>query len=958
QAVTALAHAFVHGADVDWPALFAPHDPQRVALPTYPFQRERYWLEPVSAGDVSSAGLSETGHPLLAAAVELPDGGLVLTGRISLSSHPWLTGHTVLGSVLLPGAAFVELALTAGRRAGCPRVEDLVLSAPLVVPRTGAVQLQVVVEAPGEDGGRAVAVYSRSAFDEDDAEWTQHVAGSLSAAEPAPGPGFAWPPADGALERDLTGLYEGLAERGYVYGPVFQGLSRLWQEGEAIVATVELPTQQPGAAGDFVAHPALLDAVVHPLLPGVVDDERPAGLPFAWSGVSVHATGATRVRVRIAPVGPDTVSLHMVDEGGRTVARIDALTWRAVEAGSVRSVGHRSLYEVAWNQVELPGGGDTGSWTVLGAPRPGSPRHAADLASLRAGLDGGEPLPPVVLAPLAAGGPADGPAVVGDALELVQEWLADQRFTRARLVVVTTGAAGPDPEDLSGAAALGLLKSAQTEHPDRLVLVDVDDLDEAWPLLPGAVASGEPQLVLRSGTALVPRVVRAAAGDGDARVPFPTEGTTLITGGTGVLGGLLARHLVGTHGVRRLLLAGRRGPDAPGAAELVTELKELGAEVVDMVACDVTDRTELAELLAEVPAAHPLTAVLHLAGVADDGVIDSLDRRRTADVLAPKALSAWHLHELTRDLELSAFVLFSSVAATFGAPGQGNYAAANAYLDALALHRRSLGLPAQALSWGLWARESGITGRLTDSDLRRLARAGVVALDDATGLDLFDAALAAGRPWLLPMRLDTKALRAQGEALPAVLRGLVAAARRSGGPAGAPAENLVEVLARTAPEDRDRLVEETVYREIAVVLGHAGADGLDRDRTFAELGFDSLTAVDLRNRLTALAGRRLPATLAFDYPTPTALVGYLRAELRAEVSPGHPVLDRLDELEAELATAELDAETRAEAAERLGALLSAWTGDAEAARAAGRLADASADEVYDFVSRELGISLN
>ncbi|MFE4517757.1 beta-ketoacyl synthase N-terminal-like domain-containing protein [Kitasatospora sp. NPDC056783] len=961
QVVTALAHAFVHGVDVDWPALFASYGPRRIDLPTYPFQRERYWLEPVSAGGVSSAGLSEAGHPLLAAAVELPDGGLVLTGRISLSTHPWLTGHTVLGSVLLPGAAFVELALTAGRRVGCPRVEDLVLTAPLVVPRTGAVQLQVVVEAPGEDGTRAVAVYSRPAADEDDAEWTEHVAGSLSAAEPAPGAGFAWPPADSAVERDLTGLYEGLTKRGYAYGPVFQGLTRLWQDGETIVAAIELPTQQPGAAGDFVAHPALLDAVVHPLLPGVLDDERPAGLPFAWSGVSVHATGATRVRVRIAPVGPETVSLHMVDEGGRTVARIDALTWRAVETGAVRAAGHRSLYEVTWNQVELPTGGDAGSWTVLGAARSEVPGHAADLAALRSRLDGGEPVPHVVLAPLAAGdptgGPADGAGAVGDALELVQEWLADQRFTRSRLVVVTTGAAGPNPADLAGAAARGLLKSAQTEHPDRLVLVDVDDLDAAWPLLPGAVASGEPQLALRSGVALVPRVVRSAAGDGEAR-PFPTEGTTLITGGTGVLGGLLARHLVGTHGVRRLLLAGRRGPDAPGAAELVTELKELGAEVVDMAACDVTDRAALAELLAEVPAAYPLTAVLHLAGVADDGVIDSLDRRRVADVLAPKALSAWHLHELTRDLELSAFVLFSSVAATFGAPGQGNYAAANAYLDALALHRRSLGLPAQALAWGLWARESGITGRLGDADLRRLARAGVLALDDATGLDLFDAALAAGRPWLLPMRLDTKALRAQGEALPAVLRGLVGTARRTGGTAGAPAESLVELLARTAPEDRDRLVEETVCREIAVVLGHAGVDGFDRDRTFAELGFDSLTAVDLRNRLTALAGRRLPATLAFDYPTPTALVGYLRAELRTEVSQGHPVLDRLGELEAELAAVELDAAVRAEAAERLGALLSAWTGDAEAARAAGRLADASADEVYDFVSRELGISLN
>ncbi|MFJ9953653.1 type I polyketide synthase, partial [Kitasatospora sp. NPDC091207] len=926
----------------------------RVELPTYAFQRERYWLEPV-AGDVASAGLTDAVHPLLAAVVELPDGGTVLTGRISLGTHPWLTGHTVLGSVLLPGAAFVELALTAGRRVGCPRLEELVLAAPLVLPRSGAVQLQVVVEAPDGSGGRAVAVYSRPAADDADPEWTRHVTGSLGVGEADPGAGFDRPDGD-AAERDLTFLYEGLAERGYDYGPVFQGLRRLWQSGDEVVAEIELPAGRPGAAGDYVLHPALLDAVVHPLLPGVVDDERGAGLPFAWSGVSVFAPGTSRLWVRIAPVGPDTVSLHMVDEGGRTVARIDSLTWREVSADAVRSTGHESLFAVVWQPVE-PASGDTASWAVLGAPRAELPVHYADVAALGAALDAGAPLPSVVLAPLAAGDAADPSATVGDALELAQAWLADERLSGARLVVVTTGAAGPDPADLAGAAAWGLLRSAQTEHPDRLVLVDVDDLDRALPLLPGAVASGEPQLALRAGAVLVPRVVRPAAGESDP-VPFPATGTTLITGGTGVLGGMFARHLVGAHGVRRLLLAGRRGPDGPGVAELVRELRESGAEV-DVVACDVTDRAALAGLLAAVPAEHPLTAVLHLAGVADDGVIGSLTRHRVAEVLAPKADTARHLHELTLDLDLSAFVVFSSVAATFGAPGQGNYAAANGYLDALALYRRARGLPALALSWGLWARESGITGRLGAADLRRLARAGVIALDDATGLDLFDAALATGRPWLLPMRLDTKALRAQGEALPAVLRGLAGRPRRAGATAGTPGESLVDLLARTAPEDRDRLIDDVVCREIAVVLGHAGADGLDRDRTFAELGFDSLTAVDLRNRLTALAGRRLPATLAFDYPTPTALVAYLRTELRDRAPDiGHPVLDRLEALEAATGTADLDASTRGQAVERLRALLSRWTADTEAAQVTERLADASADEVYDFVTRELGISLS
>ncbi|MGW6741580.1 acyltransferase domain-containing protein [Streptomyces sp. NPDC055025] len=957
QALNALAHAFVHGAEVDWAGLFTGQAPQRVPLPTYPFERQRYWLEP-AAGDVSSAGQSDAGHPLLAAVVELPDGGTLLTGRISLGTHPWLAGHAVLGSVLLPGSAFVELVMAAGRRVGCPRVEELVLVAPLLVPRSGAVQLRVVVDAPDEAGGRAVAVYSRSASDEADPEWTQHMTGSLGTVDADPRAAFEWPAAD-ATECDLTGLYEGLADRGYDYGPVFQGLRRLWKRDDEVFAELELPTKQPGGTGDFVLHPALLDAAVHPLLPGVVDDERAAGLPFAWSGVSVFASGTARVRVRIAPVGPDTVSLHMADDAGRAVATIDSLAWRAVSAADVRTGHHESLFEVVWNPAESREG-DARSWVVLGASRAEWPALLSasypDVSALRAALDSGDAVPSVVLAPLAAGDPGEASATVGDALELVREWLADERLTQARLVVVTTGAAGPDVADLAGAAAWGLLRSAQTEHPDRLVLVDIDDLDAAWPLLPGALASGEPQLALRGGVALVPRVVRLPVEVGDP-VLFPVAGTTLITGGTGVLGGMFARHLVQAHGVRRLLLAGRRGPDAPGVTELVLNMRELGAEV-EVVACDVADRAELAALLDGISAEHPLTAVLHLAGVSDDGVVDALNRQRVDDVLAPKSDTAWHLHELTRDLDLSAFVMFSSVAATFGAAGQGNYAAANGYLDALALHRRAQGLPALALSWGLWARESGITGRLGEGDLRRLARAGIVALDDATGFDLFDVALATGRPWVLPMRLDTKALRAQGGALPPVLRGLVHTPRRPGAAAGAVGETLVDRLVRTAPEDRDRLIEDAVCHEIAVVLGHVGSESLDKERTFAELGFDSLTAVDLRNRLTGMAGRRLSATVVFDYPTPTALVGHLRAELRADALDGHPVLDRLGELEAAMATAAPDPATRTRAAERLRALLSQWTADTEAGQVTEKLADASADEVYDFVTKELGISLN
>ncbi|WP_188307023.1 type I polyketide synthase, partial [Streptomyces sp. CBMA123] len=915
-------------------------------------------------------------------------------------------------------------------------------------------------------------------------------------------------------------------------------------------------------------------------------------------GVTLHAAGATALRVTLTPAGPDTVSVEMADPTGRPVAAIEALAVRPLAQAALdpaARVAREALFHVDWPALTLPEPGPAPArWSVLGEP----PAHAAALAGAGitftdeadvtlVGLTGDDPL-----------------AALERALAVLQDWLADDR-PDTTLLVTTRRAVAADPaedvHDLPAAAVHGLVRSAQSEHPGRIVLADLDDDPASWHALPAALATGEPRLALRHGAAHAPRLARAhtaeplpvpdgpwrldirtkgtvdnlellpspdtaapleagevrievhaaglnfrdvlnslgmypggarflgseaagvvrelgpgvtglavgdrvlgmvpggfgplavtdhrllarvprgwtfaqaasvpvvfltayyalrdladlqrgerllvhaatggvgmaatqlarlwgaevygtaseakqhllradglpdtaiassrtldfeerfrtatggagvdvvlnslageyidaslrllgpggrliemgrtdvrdaeevAAAHGGARYqafvlqeagperigqmladlvelfeqgalrplpltcwdvtrareafrymaqarhtgkivltvprPWAADGTVLITGGTGTLGAELARHLVTARGVRHLLLAGRSGPDAPGAAALTEELTALGAEVT-VAACDAADREALAALLAAVSAEHPLTAVVHAAGLLDDGVVEGLTPDRLAAVLRPKADAARHLHELTRGLDLADLVLFSSAAGVFGSPGQGNYAAANAWLDALAQHRRVAGLPTTALAWGLWAQASTMTAHLGATDRARAEQSGALTLSTPDGLALFDAALADHRALLVPVRLDTAALRARGAAeLPSLLRTLLRSsvgtpARRTAQSAQA-ADGLRARLAGLTAADRTAALLDLVNGCTAAVLGHSPADQVHAARTFRELGLDSLTAVELRNRLNTATGLRLPATLVFDHPTPGALAGHL-----------------------------------------------------------------------------------
>ncbi|MGX7673925.1 type I polyketide synthase [Plantactinospora sp. DSM 117369] len=889
----ALARAYARGVAVDWQVLLAGADPVPVDLPTYAFQRQRYWLrDPGSPAGLAAAGLAPTDHPMLGAAIALADSDrYLLTGRLALDGHPWLADHALRDTPVLPGAAIVELVMRAGDRVGGTRVEELTLRAPLLLPEDRAVQVQLALDAPDDTGRRPVTVHSRTEDAEPDQPWTCHATGVLAPPETATSPEpSVWPPAD-ARPVDLAGFYERAAGSGLAYGPAFQCLRAAWRRGDEVFTEVALTADQVENASRYGVHPALLDAALHGA--ALLGDAAPTGLPFEWRGVSMHANGPSALRVRLTP-STGGLSLTLTDPAGQPVATVESLTVREIPADQMpAALGVDSIYEVDWPVLATLSGALHGGWAALGpvgedpdTEPSGDVVAYHDLPALGAAVDAGRAVPDHVLAVLPDPG-ADLRAGVRSAthhaLELIQSWLADERFAGSRLVIVTRSAvyAGADdgPPSPALAAVWGLARSAQAESPDRVILVDVDGTPESDRAITAAVATGEPQLAIRAGVVHTPRLRRVTASPDPSTLDPATadpDGTVLVTGASGMLGGLVARRLVSHHGVRHLLLASRRGADADGAAELVAALSAEGA-TVSVVACDVSDRSAVAGLLDRIPQAHPLTMVVHTAGVLDDGVLSALTPQRVDAVLGAKVDGAIHLHELTRDHELAAFVLFSSAAATLGSPGQGNYASANAFLDALALHRRRLGLTGTSVAWGPWTATGGMLGQVSPADLVRMGRAGLVPFDTEQGLARFDAVLALPVPVPVPVRLDLVRLReiAASIGVPEILRRLVGTPVRRTAATDGGRGSLAARLVGLPDTEQRRTVLELVREQAARTLGHPSGDLIDADRAFRELGFDSLTGIELRNRLGASTGLRLPATLVFDYPLPATLADHL-----------------------------------------------------------------------------------
>ncbi|WP_413811819.1 SDR family NAD(P)-dependent oxidoreductase [Streptomyces sp. OE57] len=1248
RVLTSLAEAYVRGVPVDWSALLG-NVPAHAAmdLPTYAFQRQHYWLGRRGGSvDATALGLVGAEHPLLGAVTELPEsGGLLFTSRLSLRTHPWLGDHTAAGTVLLPGAAFVELAVRAGDEVGCGAVEELVVEAPLRLPERDGVQLRVSVGAADDSGRRPVAVHSRGQDGDTDTPWTRHISGTLAQDTPddLDADLTQWPPTGAVAvpEERVRGIYEELEASGYGYGPAFRGLRAVWTRGDEIYAEVALPEELSAEATAFGLHPALLDAALHATaVRDRTDDQTGPTLPFAYRGVSLHASGASALRVRITPNGKEGVGLRLADPSGAAVAVVESLVSRPMPAALLDAAARTStdrMFLVGWEELRV----DTADVPLDTV----SVHTAQDVRQLATRADAPVAAPPVLRYEIGTDdavaddiSAARAHELPGQVLDVLRTWLTEPTLEDSRLLVLTRRAVrvrDSDPIDPAVAAAWGLVGTAQSENPGRILLLDLDYAPastEALPtLLPALLAGDEPQLALRAGVCHQRRLTRATADealvapegepawqlgtrgpgtfDGLALLPSPKalaplppghvrietraaglnfrdvlmalgmypgeisignegagvvtevgpgvtrfapgdrvmglfegaggpiavadcltlvhmperwsfeqaaavpcvfltayyglrdlarlergesvlihaaaggvgmaavqlarhwgaevygtagpakwdaartagvpdgrlansrtmefeqrflkmtggrgfdvvldalagdfvdaslrllprggrfiemgksdirdaeevgnqhpgvayrafdlaeaggeriqrmltelvdlfekgvltpppmtvwdvrrapaafrfmsraqhigknvftlprrldpDGTVLITGGTGSLGKVAARRLVTEHGVRNLVLTSRSGPQAAGATELERELTSLGARV-RIAACDVADRDALAGLLSSLPEDAPLTAVVHSAGALDDGVITALTRERLDMVFAPKVDAALHLHELTRHLDLAAFVLFSSAAGTLGSSGQGSYVAANAFLDALAHRRRAEGLPGISLGWGLWAQGAGVglTGHLTDADQRRMARGGVAGLSEDEGGALFDTALRMPQPVVLPMKLDLGALRAQGATtgpVPPLLRGLVRQGRRIARTA-ADLDAFTQRLTRATPEEQEQILLGLVCREAARVLGHASAHAIGPDLAFNEIGFDSLTAVELRNRLANHTGTRLPATLVFDYPTPTALMRHLRTKLCPDAPPERGLAGREEDLRRALASTPL-----------------------------------------------------
>jgi acyl transferase domain-containing protein/NAD(P)-dependent dehydrogenase (short-subunit alcohol dehydrogenase family)/acyl carrier protein len=941
--MAAVGEAYVQGHSIDWSGLRSPADSWHagsVELPTYPFERQRYWLPMEMGMEIGHARtasaekpatlVKDGGHPWISSVIETADGTVIMAGQLSIRSHPWLLDHQVQDTVLLPGTAFVELLLSAGREMGCAGIEELLLSEPLLLPMDGsAVQIQVSLGSADDQGSRSAAVFSRTVGGDG---WLRNAEGLLSgpngSAVVDPGAASTMPNPR-ALQAD--GLYELLSGMGYGYGEAFRGVRSGEHQGDRVRSRVALPAKALINHSGFAVHPALVDAALHAAVGCGLLGEANAGdiaVPFVFKGVrrGRETGGALNGReacyATATRVGPNAVTVTLTDEAGTVLLAIERVVVRELNLsrGARPDPDQAGLYKIEWDE---PAGADGAVsdclLCVVGAdegPLSALVRKAAlggiSVATLEEAImivTGSRRAWQVVLpCPVSGSGLLEQiHASAQRVLDMVQAWVQAEDLSDGVLLTFLTqdSIAVPGDENfgLADSAVWGMIRSAQSEHPGQFRVVDVGGtkpVDAA--ALKNALRRTNPQLAVRAGKVLEPRI--AAYQPSSSELVDVSTGTVVITGGTGTIGRAVAKHLAAQWGVGALTLLSRSGPQSPGTAELRAELERLGA-AVQVIAADVADPDDLRGALAEARSAHPIIGVVHAAGVLDDSIIANMTPDQLRTVLKSKVDSALNLDAATLDDKLRFFMLFSSLYTVLGAPGQANYAGANAFLDQFAAWRRSKGRPANAVAWGLWAQATGMTGHLDESDLLRLRRNGVGSFTVSEGLALFDTALTDGAASVIggrlafpdaeglddldvPLLLTTLAgrrakdsnngkrhrdkLRPASASQPSVLPVPEQRSREEG--EGGDGVLALLASAQTSGEQRVAGLLAIVKDCVAGLLGVKPGQ-VDARKSFYEMGFDSLKAMELRTRLKNRLKIRLDATVVFDYPTPEAIVAHL-----------------------------------------------------------------------------------
>lgn len=866
----ALARRWCRGEEVAWPAELTADDLPAEWVPAYPFAENVYWRLPEGFPG------RRLDHPILSSAIDLPSGEVLVVGSLSARVPAWVADHVIEGQVLYPGAGLIDLALTVGRVLDAPVLQELVIGDPLFLgDHTTHLQVRVGAEATN---GRTIEIWSQDAA----SEWHKHATGVLAIDSPVTYDSLLeWPPA-GAQMIDAERPYEELDRLGYHYGPAFRAFARGWSLGRTRWAEVELPSI--AATLGCTVPPALLDAAMHVAILNLSDRRSDSGplVPFVWNEVRVHAPVPNRVRVRVTEgSSADSLGLLVADGAGRPVLSVGSLLSRPLQDhASVTQPVADALFSVEWT----PWRGEVEAWN--------NGIRVIDCRVLEV---------------------SDEASQIERANQLLVRLLRELQEAKEEQVVVVTSRAfslreGEQPEP-AHAAVWGLCRAAEAEQPGTVRLVDLPPGVplESCGLIPLAEAAWA------EGQWWTPILAASTAQPCDP--PSLAGGPVLVTGGTGAIGAVLAEHLVERYGVTELVLASRRGPAAPGAAETVAALAAKGAQA-QTVAVDLTDEQQVRWLVDE----HQPVAVVHCAGIAGSQLMSELSEESLTRVLDAKARSAWLLHEATRDRELTAFVVISSAGGLVMAAGQGAYAAANVFCDSLVQLRRSQGLPATALAYGLWDLGHGMSAQLTDMDRLRLVTSGTPALSVDMALALFDAGLASPRAELVPLLVDREVLQqraASGASVNHLLSTLLPTPSQPASPAiPASTATLSEHLAGLPLPSRRRALADLVGMVAATVLRLPGAVVVSPTRPFDEMGFDSLSAVELRNELGKELGLRLPATLVFDHPTVNHMVGYLLEEMgllhEDEPAPFLSVAPDLssgtltDELDEDLATADLD----------------------------------------------------